>query len=34
MPDGSGIWMFCSDDGQRRFFLREKGLYAVRWESA
>ena len=34
MPDGSGIWMFCSDDGQRRFFLREEGLYAVRWEGA
>lgn len=30
MPDGSGIWLRCKDDGQRRFFLREEGVSAVR----
>jgi hypothetical protein len=30
MPDGSGLWLIRKDDGERRFFLKEDAITAVR----
>lgn len=30
MPDGSGLWLIREDNGERKYFIQEEGLSAVR----